>query len=188
MITKSGYMTSVTSQPLYTNVCDCQLKCVLETDNSVISSGMFPRVSSFALNSWTVLFLSDTFSIEAIIPIRSYRSEIAVTLVMSRSKDAFNDVTANSNLGVTILSKAVEIALWILSPTKSTMLPFSLSILSLKYLSNIGIFLVFSLVVAILLLILTENSRSMATSLWGGGSHKTYGRTDVYSAHWSLES
>ena len=138
-------------------VCDCQPKCVPGTDFLLTLSGMLLRVSSFAFNTSSVLFLSDEFLQEAVIPTRSPRSELAVTLAASRPEDAFIDLTANSILGVIILSIAVKLAFRILSSTVSTMLPISLSILSLKNLSQVWTFTAFSLAVKLLPLWLTVN-------------------------------
>ena len=52
------------------------------------------------------MFLSDTFSKEAVIPSCSLRSEFAVALTASHPDDTFNDVTANVIFGETILSIA----------------------------------------------------------------------------------
>ena len=64
-------------------VCVCQSKCVSGTDNSLTSSGMSCRVSSFTFDTCSMLF-PDAFSKEALIPTCSPRSEFAITLVTSR--------------------------------------------------------------------------------------------------------
>ena len=43
-------------------MCGCRSKCLPETDNSLTSSGMLFRVSSFVLNWCNVFFVSATFS------------------------------------------------------------------------------------------------------------------------------
>ena len=141
-------------------VCDCLSKCVIGTDNSFTSPGMFPRVSSFAFNSWNVLFLSDRFWKQAVIPTRSPRSEFAVTMAASRLEDAFIDLTANSIPGVIIISIAVKNAFWSLPSTVSTTWLISQPILLLKKLSNIWIFAVISMFVEILPPLMRVKSRS----------------------------
>ena len=79
--------------------CGWRTKWVRGTDNSHTSSGMFPRVPSFAFISWKVWLFSHTFSKEKIIPIRSLYSGFDVRLAASRPDDAFIDMTANSPLG-----------------------------------------------------------------------------------------
>ena len=66
-------------------------------DSSLTSSAMLFLVSSFVFNRCSVLFLSDTFSKEAVVPMCSQRSEVAVTLVASRPEDAHFDLAANFN-------------------------------------------------------------------------------------------
>ena len=123
-------------------VCGCRSKCVPGTDKSLTSSWILCRVSSFIFVTPNVLF-SDAFSKEALVPVRSLRSEFADTLVTSRPEDAFIDLIANSILGATMLSMAVKIAFCILSSTVSTILLISLSILSLKHLSKVFTLLYF---------------------------------------------
>ena len=129
------------------------------------SSGILFRISSFAFNTCNVLFLSDTSSKEAVFPMRSPRSESSVPLVASRPEDSFIHPTDNSILGVVKLSIAVKIPFWILSSTVSTMLPVSLSILSLKQLSEVFTFTKLSLAVKLLPVPLTVNSWSTVPSL-----------------------
>ena len=71
-----------------------------------------------------MLFLSDMFSKEAVIPTCSQSSEFTITLATSRSDDVFPDLTANSIFGVIMLSIAVKIAFWILFSTVSTTCSF----------------------------------------------------------------
>ena len=71
---------------------------------------MILRVSSFFVNTRITLFLSDTLSKDAVIPMRSPRSELALTLVVSCAENAFIDLTAYSILRVTVLSNAVRMA------------------------------------------------------------------------------
>ena len=146
-------------------MCGCRSKCVSGTDNLLTSSGILFRVSSFVFNSCNVLLLSDTFSKREIIPMRSPRSEFIVSLVASRSEDALNDLTANSILGAMTLSIAFKIAISILSSTVSTMLPTSLSILSLKHLFKVFTLNKPSLAVKLLPVLLTVNSWSTVPSL-----------------------
>ena len=131
-------------------VCSCRSKWVPGTDISLTSSGIFFRVSSFVFNLFSVLFRSDTFAKKEFTPTRYPRSEFALTLIASRPEDAFIDLTANSTLGLKILSIAVKIAFWILSSTVSAMFPISLSTLSKKNLSNVCTLSKFSLVVNLL--------------------------------------
>ena len=126
-------------------VCGCRSKCESGSDNSLTSSGFMFRVSSFAFNTWTVLFLSDKFSKRALIPMCSPHSELATTLVASHPEDAFFDLMANSILGVIIVYIAVKIAFWILSFTVSTIVPISPSIFSLKHFSKVFAFTTFSI-------------------------------------------
>ena len=76
----------------------------------------------------------------------SPRSEFAVTLVASGPVDAFIDLIANSTLGATVQSIAVKIAPCIPFLTASTLLLISVSTFSLKHLSKVFTFNVFSLV------------------------------------------
>ena len=145
--------------------CGCRSKWVPWTNNSLNSSGMLFWVSSFVLNTFNVLFLSDTFSKGALIPMCSPRSELAMTLVASRSEDVFIDFNAISILEATILPIAVKIAFCILSLTVSTILLISLSIILLKHPSKVFTFSVFSLVIKILPDLLTVNSWSAVPSL-----------------------
>ena len=101
-------------------VCVCRSKRVSGTDNSLTSSGIIPRVSSFTLLVHSTRF-PDAFSKGVLIPTCSQRSEIAITLVASRPEDAFIDLSANSILVATMLSIAVKNAFWILHSTVSTM-------------------------------------------------------------------
>ena len=66
-------------------------------------------------------------------------------LRLSHPEDAFIDLIVDSILGATIQSIAVKIAFWILSSTVLTILVISLSILSMKHLSKVFTFIVFSL-------------------------------------------
>ena len=95
---------------------------------------MLRRVSSFTIDTCSILLFPDAFSKEVLIPTCSLRSELADTLVTSRPEDPFIDLIANSNIGATMLSIAVKIAFCILSSTLSTILLLSLSIFSLKHL------------------------------------------------------
>ena len=70
------------------------------------------------------------------------------------------DVTANSSLWVMIISIAVKLAFWILSSSVPTILPISLSNLSVKHFSNVWIFTVSSLVIGVLASLITVNSWS----------------------------
>ena len=56
-------------------VCGCRSKCVAGTDNSLTSSGIMFRVSSFTLNTCSVFFISDTFPQGTVIPMCSPCSE-----------------------------------------------------------------------------------------------------------------
>ena len=145
-------------------VSACRSKRVSGTDNSPTSSGMLFRVSSFTFDTCSTLLFPDAFSKESLIPACYPRSEFAVTMVASRPEDAFIDLTANSILGATMLSIAVKIAFWILSSTVSTKLLISLSILSLKHLSKVFTFTVFSLVTKLSLEVPTVKSRSLLPS------------------------
>ena len=146
-------------------VCACRSKCVSGTDNSLTSSGMLCRVSSFTFDTPSVLLFSDAFSKEVLISRCSLRSEFAVTLVASRPEDAFNDLIANSILRATMLLIAVKIAFCILSSTVSTILLISLSILPFKHLSKVFTFIAFPLTTELLLEIPTAKSRSLLPSL-----------------------
>ena len=112
---------------------------------------MLCRVSSFTFHTPSLLFFPDLFSEEAIFPTCSQRSEFAITLVTSHLEDAFTDLIAYSFLGATILSIAVKIAFCILSSTVSMIWLISLSILSLKHLSNVFTLTVLSLTAVLLL-------------------------------------
>ena len=151
-------------------VCVCRWKCVPEADNSLTSSGMLFRVSSFPFDTCCTLLFPDAFSKEALIPTCSLHSEFAAPLVASRPEDAFNDVIANSILGATRLSIAVKIAFCILSSIVSTILLISLSTFSLKHLSKVFTFTVLSLVAVVLLKVLAVKSRSLVPSLTTGFS------------------
>ena len=146
-------------------VCDCRSKRVSGTDNSPTLSGKFFRVSSFTFNLCNTKLTSDGFSKGAVICIRYPRSEFALTLVASFSRNAFFDLIANSILRATILSRAVKIAFWILLSTVSTMLLSSLSFFALKHLSKAFTSTVFSLFVKLLPEVPTVKSRSPVLSL-----------------------
>ena len=134
-------------------VCGCRSKSVPGNDLSTNSSGTFSRVSSFVFNT-CVLFVSDMFSRDALIPMRSPHSEEAVTLIASRQEEALIDPTANSIL-VNILAIAVKFAFWILFSTMSTILRISLPIFLLKHLSKVCTFSKLWLVVTTLPILLT---------------------------------
>ena len=91
--------------------------------------------------------------------------EIATTLVAPRPGDAFNDLTANSIVGVILLSITVKIAFWIFLSTGSTILFICLSILSSKHLSKVTTFTKISLVAKLLQELLTVRSWSTTLSL-----------------------
>ena len=146
-------------------VCGCRSKWVSGTDNSLTSSVMLCRVSSFTLDiTWVSLF-ADAFSKEALIPACCLRSEFPDKLVTSRPEDALIDLIANSILGATILFIAVRIAFCILSSTVSTILFISLSILSLKNLPRVLTFIAFHLSTELLLKVPRVKSRSLEPSL-----------------------
>ena len=90
-------------------------------------------------------------------PYVSPYSELVVTLVASRLEDAFIELFANLILEVKILSSAVRIAFWIVSPTVSTKFSISLSILPLKHLSKIFTFSKISVAAELLTELLTVN-------------------------------
>ena len=123
------------------------------------------RVSSIVLNACKISFLWDTFSKGTVIPMCSPRFEIAMTLVASSPENAFFDLIASSILGVIALSIAVTIAFWLLSLTVSTNLPISLSIFSLKHLSEVFTVTIFSLAPKLLPVLLTVNSWLAVPSL-----------------------
>ena len=112
-------------------------KSVSGTDNSLNLSGISFRVSSFTFDKCNTLLFSDAFSEWAVIPICSPLSEYAMTLIASCPADALIGLIAKSILEATILSKSIKIAFWVLSSTVSTILLFSLSILSSKHLSRV---------------------------------------------------
>ena len=144
-------------------VCDCRSKGAPGTNNSLTSSGMLFRVSSFVLNTCNVLFVSETK--EAVIPMCSPRSKSAVTLVASRPEVAFIDLIGSSISGVTIQPIAVKFAFWILFSTVSERLIISLLILSMQHLFKVFTFTVFLLVIKFLSEIPTVNSWSPVPSL-----------------------
>ena len=76
---------------------------------------MLCRVSSFTFDTRSILLFPDEFSKEALIPTCSPSSEFAVTLVTSRPEDAFIDLIANSILGATMLTIAINIEFSVLS-------------------------------------------------------------------------
>ena len=88
-------------------MCDCRSKRVSVTDNSLTSSGILFRVSSFTFDTFNTLLFSDAFLKGAVIPICSPHSEFAVTLVASCQQDAIIELIANSVLGAILLSIAV---------------------------------------------------------------------------------
>ena len=126
-------------------VCRCRSKCVSGTDNSLTSSWILFRVSSFLFDTSCVLFLSDTFSREVVTPICSPRSELAIALVASPSEGAFIDLIANLILKLLLLPTAIKKAFWILSSTVSTTWPIFLSIRPLKHFSKVFTITTFSL-------------------------------------------
>ena len=144
-------------------VCVCRSKRVSGTKNSLSSSEMLCRVSSYTFHTCSILSFPDAFSKGPLNTTCSTRSEFAVTLVAFRREDAFIDLIANSILGATMLSIAVKIAFWILSSTASTILHISLSILSLKHLSKVSTFTAFSLVLKLLPEVPTVKSWSLVT-------------------------
>ena len=146
-------------------VCVCRSKYVPGIDNSLTSSGMLCRVSSFTFDVCRLLLFPDGFSKGALIPPCSPRSEFAVTLVTSRPEDAFIDPIAISIFGATMLSIAVKIAFCILFSTVSIILLMSLSIRSLKHLSKVFTLTVISLTAILLLEIPMVKSRSLVPSL-----------------------
>ena len=119
---------------------------------------MLCRVSSCTFDTCNTLLFPDGISKEAIILTCSPLSQFAVTLVTSRPEDAFIDLIANSILGAIMLSIAVKNPVYILSSTVSAMLFISLSILSLKHLSNVFIFTVLSLTIIVLLEVTTAKN------------------------------
>ena len=69
---------------MYNSLHYCD-ECVFsETDNSLASSPMLSRVSSFTFITCSTLLFPDAFSKEVFISTCSPRSELAVTLVASR--------------------------------------------------------------------------------------------------------
>ena len=146
-------------------VCGCRSKCVIGADNSLASSGMLCRVSSFTFDMSSVSLFLDAFSREALTPTRPLRSEFADTLVASRPEDAFIDLIASSILGATTFSIAVKIEFCILSSTVSTILLISLSILSLKHLSKVFTVIALPLTTESLLEVPTVKSWSLVPSL-----------------------
>ena len=91
------------------SVFDYQSKRVSGTDNSLTTSAILFRVSSFTFDICNTILFSDAFSKEAVIPICSPRTEFVVTLVASCPGDVFIDLIANSILRATLLSITVEI-------------------------------------------------------------------------------
>ena len=65
-------------------VCVCRSKGVSWTDNSLTSSGMLFRVSSFTFDACSILLFPDAFSKEALIPTCSPCSEFADSRIPSR--------------------------------------------------------------------------------------------------------
>ena len=126
---------------------------------------MLFRISSFTFDTCSTLSFPDAFSKGAFIPKCSQHSQFAVILVASRPQDAFIDLFANSILGATMLSIAVKTKFWIPSSTVSTIRLISLSTLSLKHLSKVFRFTVFSLVAKLLLGVPTVKSRSLVPSM-----------------------
>ena len=132
---------NIMKEPLR-GICD---ECITAGQNKSLGPKIqLPRLGCF--DSWNVSFLSNRFSNEEVISISSPRSEFVVTLAASRPEDGLLDLTAISFFGLIILSIAVRIAFWIYCSTAWTMLPISLSILSLKHFSIDWTFNVFSLV------------------------------------------
>ena len=91
-------------------VCVCRSKRGSGTYNSLTSSEMLFRVSSFPFETCCILLFPDAFPEEASIPKCSLQSEFAATLVASCPEDTLIDLTANSILGATMLSIAVKSA------------------------------------------------------------------------------
>ena len=112
-----------------------------------------------------VVSFRNAFKEGALIPLRSHRFEFAVTLATFRPDDAFIDLTSNSIFRVIISSIEVRVSFWILFSTISTILSVSLSIFSLKHLSNVRTFSVFSSVFEMLQTLLTIKCRSTVLSL-----------------------
>ena len=140
-------------------------KHVSGTDDSLTSSRLLFRASSFTFDTYNALLFSDAFSIRGSKPYMFPIFCFAVTLVASRPQDAFTDLIANLILGATIVSKAVKSALWILSSTVSRKLLVSLSIFPIKHLSKVFIFTVFSLVIKLLPGVPSVKFRSQVPSL-----------------------
>ena len=141
-------------------VCVCWSKLVSKTKNSLATSVLCLRVSSFKSVSRKVLFLSDAFPSGAEIPSYFPCSKFAVTQLMSHPDEAILDTIAISIFGVKILSIAVKIAFWILTLTSSTTLCISLVILSIGFLSNVWTNTEISLAAAELSLLLTTIHQS----------------------------
>ena len=76
-------------------MCACRSKCVSWADNSLTSSGILCRVSSFTLDTRSKLLFPDAFSKETLIPTSYPLFEYVATLVTSRPEDAFIDLIAN---------------------------------------------------------------------------------------------
>ena len=146
-------------------MCGCRSKYVPGTDNSFASSGKLFPVSSFVLNTSNVLFLPNIFFRKSAILMCLSQSEFAVTLVASRPEDAFFDPIAHSIFGAFMLPREVKIAFWILLSTLSPILLISLAIFSIKPLSKVFIFIVFSLVIKLLPDVPIVNSWSPVPSL-----------------------
>ena len=148
-------------------VCVRRSKRDSGTDNSLTSSAMLFRVSSFTFGTLSTVLFSDALSKETIIPTSSPRSEFAVALVAFCREGAFIGLIYSSILGATMLSIAVKFVFWILSSTVSTILFISLSILSLKHLPKVFTFTASSLVAKLLPQVPTVKSWSLVPSLTG---------------------
>ena len=85
-------------------VCECQSKRFHGTGNSITASRSYPRISSFSLYSWHMLFLSVAFTKRAVIPAYSSGLETATTLTVTCPDDGFLDLTAKLVQGTTMLS------------------------------------------------------------------------------------
>ena len=157
-------LTPTSDRRVQTHHGRSQSKCVTRTDNLLTSPGIFCRVSSVVFNA-CVLFLSDTFPKGTVIPMCSLCSEFDVTLVVSRTEEAFIDLTAHSILGVLLQSIAVKIVSRVISPTFSIRLPIFQSIQSLKHLSKFFTSSKFSLVVELLPVVSMVNFWSAVHSL-----------------------
>ena len=139
-------------------------ECVIAVRKTILVKEIHPLRHGYdfksivIFSSLNVSFFWDGFSTRFVTLGYSSRSELAITLAISRPNDAFNDLSANSILVLIKLFTWIEKAIWNLPSGVSSILPISLVILSLRHPSNCLYFQLLQLINIILLKISAVDS------------------------------